>query len=88
MKYIILFPLLVVAIQLYHFSASRKGRERQESCRLLGIVFFSIGTVGLLTRDPAFTFAGLFMMMGGFRLIAYGLDRIDKKTYIDRYSGD
>lgn len=86
MKYLILLPFLAVIYQIYSYAVSRHREERQRVCRGLGIVLFTVGVVVLITRDPFLVFTGMLLMMLGFRLIAHGLDRLDKKIYIDSYS--
>ncbi len=85
-KILILLPFFALIFQMYNYAVTRQREEKQEVCRGLGILSFSIGVVSLVSRDYPFVFAGLIMMMVGFRLIAHGLDRLDKKTYIDRYN--
>ena len=87
MKYLILLPFLAVIYQMYNYAVTRQREERQRVCRGLGIALFSVGVVVLMTRDAFLVFTGMFLMMLGFRLIAQGLDRLDKKIYIDRYDG-
>ena len=85
-KFLILLPLFAVILQMYYYALTRQREEKQAVCRGVGIMFLSIGIVSLVFRDPLFVFAGLILMMAGFRLIAHGLDRLDKKIYIDRYN--
>lgn len=85
-KLLILVPLITVVFQMYNYAVSRQGEERQRVCRGLGIGLLSIGIVSLVFRGQLYVFAGLIMIMIGFRLVAHGLDRLDKKIYIDRYS--
>ena len=85
-KLLILVPLITVVFQMYNYAVSRQAEERQKVCRGLGIGLLSLGIVSLVFRGHLFVFAGLIMMMVGFRLVAHGLDRLDKKIYIDRYS--
>lgn len=87
-KIMILIPLLIICFQVYAFSSSRKGVEKQGRCQVLGIAYMAIGIVALVFRDTLFVLAGFVMMMMGFRLIAHGLDRVDKKVFIDRYDSD
>lgn len=88
LKYLALLMALMVCYQLYAFSVSRIGKEKQEQCQSLGIVFMSIGIVSLIFRTiPAFM-GGLILIMLGFRLIAQGLDRLNKTTFIDQYEED
>lgn len=83
---LILIPLLVICYQIYAFSSSRKGEDRQNRCQKLGIGYTVIGIVSLIERTPIFAFFGLVMIMFGFRLMAKGLDRMDKKIFIDLYN--
>ncbi len=80
--------LTVVFYQFYAFTVSRKAKEKQDKCQLLGVFYFTIGTFLLVFRSAAGVIAGLILIMLGLRLIAYGLDRIDKKIFIDRYTDD
>ncbi|RII28412.1 MAG: hypothetical protein CXR31_00570 [Geobacter sp.] len=88
LKYLALLMALVVCYQFYAFAVSRIGKEKQEHCQKLGIVFMSIGIVSLIFRTGPAVIGGLVLIMLGFRLIAQGLDRINKKTFIDRYDED
>jgi hypothetical protein len=81
-------PLLVISYQMYGYSASGGGEERQKRCRQLGIVFMTMGIVALIFRSPVSVCTGLILMMLGFRLLAKGLDRQNKTTYIDRFDED
>lgn len=78
-------PVMMIAYQIYSFSVSRSGLEKQERCRTLGIAYMSLGIVSLAFHSIAFVLAGLILIMFGFRLMASGLDRLDKKVFIDRY---
>ena len=85
LKLLALFPLSIIFFQIYHYAVTRKGEERQSVCRSFGIVALSVGVVALVFRDTVFVVAGMVSMMAGFRLVAHGLDRLDKQVYIDRY---
>jgi hypothetical protein len=85
---LIFFPLLVICYQLYAFSSHSKGVDKQNRCQKLGIFYMVIGILALIKREPLFAVFGLVMIMFGFRLMARGLDRIDKNIFIDRYNGD
>ena len=85
---IFLMSTLIVFYQFYTFAVSRKALEKQKSCQKLGIVYFTLGILCLVIRDTSFVVAGLILMMLGLRLIAHGLDRIDKKIFIDRHDED
>ena len=73
---------------MYSFSASGKGVERQDSCLKLGVTYMTIGICSLATRSTPLAFFGITMIMFAFRLLAKGLDRLDKKKSIDRYDED
>ena len=81
-----LMPLLVICYQIYTFTSSRKGEDRQNRCQKLGIGYMVIGILALTWRAPLFAFFGLILIMFGFRLMAKGLDRIDKNVFIDSYN--
>lgn len=85
---LIIIPLLVVCYQIYTFTSSRKGVEKQSRCQKLGIAYTVIGILALIWREPLFAFFGLILIMFGLRLMAKGLDRLDKKIFIDRYEDD
>jgi hypothetical protein len=85
---LIILPLLVLCYQLYSFSTNGEGREKQERCQKLGIVFMTSGIMALVFKSAPFAFFGLILMMFGFRLLAKGLDRLDKKIYIDQHEDD
>jgi protein-S-isoprenylcysteine O-methyltransferase Ste14 len=84
-KLLVLLTILTVIYQIYSYAVTRQREEKQSVCRGLGICLFSIGVATLVTRDTVMVFTGIFLMMLGFRLIAHGLDRIDKKIFIDRF---
>lgn len=81
---IILIPLLILCFQMYHFSVSSKGVQKQDRCQRLGIVFMTFGIVALVFKTVPIVSFGLVMMMFGFSLISKGLDRLDKSIYIDQ----
>ncbi len=82
---LVIIPLLIICYQIYRFSSSRKGEDKQDRCQKLGIGYTVIGIMALAWRDPVFAFFGLVLIMFGLRLMAKGLDRIDKKVFIDIY---
>ena len=88
LEILIILPLLVLCYQLYSYSVSGEGRERQSRCQGLGIAFMSCGIVSLVFKSAPVAFFGLVLMMFGFRLLAKGLDRLDKKIFIDRCEDD
>lgn len=85
---LIILPLLLVCYQLYSYSVNGKGREKQERCQGLGIVFMTLGIMALAFKSVPFAFFGLVLMMFGFRVLAKGLDRLDKKIFIDQCEED
>lgn len=84
----IILPMLVMCYQLYCFSVSSVGREKQERCQSLGITFMTFGIFAMVFKSAPLAFFGLILMMFGFRLLAKGLDRLDKTTFIDQYRDD
>lgn len=84
----IFLPLLAFFYQLYKYADTRKGMSRQKACLALGIAYSSTGTVFLVFRSLFFAMAGLVLFMLGLRLLAKGLDRKDKKIFIDRFEED
>jgi hypothetical protein len=82
-----MLPVMVICYQLYAYAADSQGEQRQRRFQKLGIAFMAIGITALVSREPVFVFAGLILIMAGFRLMAKGLDRMDKKLFIDRYDG-
>jgi hypothetical protein len=85
---IFLLSTLIVFYQLYTLAVSRKALEKQKSCQKLGIVYSTLGILCLVIRDTSFVVAGFILIMFGLRLISHGLDRIDKKIFIDRLDED
>lgn len=79
-----LLPLLVMCWQFYCFSVSRKMEEKQQRCQVLGIVYTVFGVVALVFHNVIAVFMGVM----GLRLIAHGLDRMNKNVYIDIYKED
>jgi hypothetical protein len=84
-KYVLLVPFWVLSVQFYSHAVSQQGEQKQRECRSLGIIFTAIGIVSLVFRDVFFAVSGLVLIMLGLRLMAHGLDRIDKKRFIDQY---
>lgn len=83
---LMLLPLMIICFQVYSFSVSRSGAEKQSRCQVLGVIYMAIGIVALVFHKPLFVLTALVLIMMGLRLIAHGLDRIDKKVFIDRYN--
>lgn len=88
LEVLIILPLLVVCYQLYSYSGNGTGCERQARCRKLGTAFMSLGILALVFKSAPLAFFGLVLMMFGFRLLAKGLDRLDKKIFIDQCADD
>lgn len=84
-EYICMAAVVIVLNQFYAYSISLKGQVKQLSCQKLGIVYVTLGIVCFVFHKPPVVIAGIILIMMGLRLIAHGLDRIDKKTFIDRY---
>ncbi|WP_243372151.1 hypothetical protein [Geotalea sp. SG265] len=87
-EYLAIIVFAVMCYQFYGFTVSRKGKEKQQKCQRLGICYICLGTMLLLFRNAPGVFTGLYLVMLGLRLVAHGLDRIDKKIYIDHYADD
>jgi hypothetical protein len=84
-KYIVLMPFWAICAQFYFHAVSQKAKQKQDECRILGITYTSFGIVSLVTKDMWFVMSGLVLIMLGLRLMAYSLDRIEKRKFIDRY---
>ena len=85
---VIIIPVLVLCYQFYSFSIKSEGVKLQNRSRLLGIVLMTLGVTALTYRTIAFAFFGLILIMFGFRLMAKGLDRLNKKIFIDQCEDD
>jgi Na+/phosphate symporter len=84
----VMIPFIVVMHQFYSWIVSLQGEEKQKHCRILGIVYTTLGTVCFLFRSLSLAIVGLILFMLGLRLIAHGLDRINKTNFIDRCNED
>ena len=87
-EFICMAVVVIVLNQFYAYSISLSGHAKQASCLKLGIVYVTLGIVSLVFRNLPVAIAGIILIMMGLRLIAHGLDRIDKKIFIDRYDSD
>ena len=87
-KYLVLILVLIVSYQFYKYSVSTDGVKRQKRCQPLGIFFTTLGIASLVFRTPPFVIGGLVLLMLGLRLIAHGLDRVNKKIHIDHLDDD
>jgi hypothetical protein len=81
-------PFVIVMFQFYSWIVSLQGVDKQRHCKALGIVYTTLGTCCFIFRTLPFAIAGLLIFMLGLRLIANGLDRINKTTFIDRLDED
>jgi len=86
--YALLLPFWVISVQLCFYALNLKAEQKQQNCQAIGIIFTTLGVVSLVSHDIAFTTSGLVLIMLGLRMMAIGLDRIDKSTFIDRYKND
>lgn len=87
-KYLLLVPFWVFGAQLYCYAVTQEGVRKQEGCQRLGILYITAGIVSLVFREALYVASGLMLIMLGLRLVSYGLDRINKDTFIDRYKDD
>ncbi len=87
-KYLLLLLLWVFGAQIYFYAVTQEGVQRQEGCRKLGILYITGGVVSLVFREAPYVVSGLVLIMLGLRLVSYGLDRLNKDTFIDRYKDD
>lgn len=87
-KLFVVVPFVVVSLQFYSWIVSLKGLERQRHCRALGITYATVGTVAFVFRSLPFAVIGLVLFMLGLRLMAHGLERVDKTIFIDQLDED
>jgi len=87
-EYICMAAVVIVLNQFYAYSVSLTGKAKQLSCQKLGIVYVTLGVVSFVFHRPTVVIGGIILIMMGLRLIAHGLDRIDKKIFIDRYDAE
>jgi len=78
-EWLALVPILIFSVQAYNYAVAKTGEEKQQTCKALGIACATAGIVILAYRSVPLSFAGLFLIMMGLRLIAHGLDRIKRK---------
>ncbi len=81
-------PIVIISTQLFWYATSRTGAERQSTCRGMGIAYATAGIVSLVFHSAFFAFLGFYLIMLGLLLISRGLDRLDKKIFIDSYVED
>ena len=84
----VMIPFVVVMFQFYSWIVSLEGEEKQRHCKALGITYTTLGTVCFMYRSLSLAIVGMILFMLGLRLIAHGLDRINKTIFIDRYDAD
>jgi hypothetical protein len=87
-KIVLVLPFIVFGYQLYRYIVILNREDKQRACRSLGIIIFPAGVVCLVFRNFYAVIAGLVLIMTGLRLIAFGLERKDRKIFIDRYEED
>jgi hypothetical protein len=85
---LVTLPLLLVFYQLYSYAVSLEPLERQRTCQGLGISYMVIGIMALVFRTLPCVIFGVVVIMFGLRLVSYGLDRLNKITFIDHYEED
>lgn len=83
-----LLPFFAFFYQLYRFAVTQHGIAREKACFSLGITYFCFGTLSLVLRVKILALPGVLFLMMALLLIAKGLDRKDKKIFIDRYDDD
>jgi hypothetical protein len=87
-EYMFITAVVIVFNQFYAYAVSLTGQEKQSTCQRLGIAYITLGILSFVIRTPPVVIAGFILIMMGLRLIAHGLDRIDKNIFIDRYDSD
>ncbi len=87
-EYMCVTAVIIVLNQFYAYSVSLTGQEKQGTCLRLGIIYITFGILSFAMRIPSVIVAGFILIMMGLRLLAHGLDRIDKHIFIDRYDED
>jgi hypothetical protein len=87
-EYMSVTAVMVVFNQFYAYAVSLKGQDKQSTCQMLGCIYISLGVLSFVTHKSPVIVAGFILIMMGLRLIAHGLDRIDKTVFIDRYNSD
>ena len=81
----VMIPFIVVSLQFYSWIVGLEGAEKQKHCMALGVVYTTVGTTCFLFRTLALAIVGMSLFMLGMRLLAHGLDRINKTNFIDRF---
>lgn len=84
----VMIPFVIVSLQFYSWIVSLEGVEKQRHCKALGITYTTLGTVGFMFRSLPLAIVGMILFMLGMRLIAHGLDRLNKSVFIDRFDRD
>jgi hypothetical protein len=83
-KLLVLVPFLILSGQAYNYAVTKKGEERKQTCRSLGVASATIGIVILVYSNQLLSFPGLFLIMMGLRLISHGFYRIEKEVFINK----
>src|SRR5512133_172045 len=78
---------LILCYQGYCYATTLTGKARQDTCQQQGIFFTTLGVGAFLVHSIPVVFAGMVLIMLGLRLIAHGLDRIDKTGYTNYFPG-
>ncbi|WP_298273393.1 hypothetical protein [Geobacter sp.] len=84
----LLLPMLLFVYQVYRYAITQTGIKKERACFALGITYFSVGVTCLVFRRLQLALLGLLLLMLGLLLIAHGLQRKDKKIFIDRFDED
>lgn len=88
-QYLVMLVVLMVSYQLYTYAVHLTGEPKQKTCRKLGVFFATLAITGFAMRShPPVVIGGLVLFMLGLRLMAHGLDRLNKKVFIDRFEED
>lgn len=87
-EYMCVTAVLIVLNQFYAYSVSLTGQEKQGTCLRLGIIYITFGILSFVMRMPPVIIAGFILIMMGLRLLAHGLDRVNKIIFIDRYDSN
>jgi len=83
-EWLALIPILIFSGQAYNYAVTKTGEGKQTTCKALGIACATVGIVILVYRSAPLSFAGLFLIMMGLRLIEHSLNHIDKKIFVNK----
>lgn len=84
-KSLLLLSAFVFAYQFYKYATTRDIARKEMPCYVLGVAYVSFGTTAFVFHDLLLAFGGLYLIMLGLLLLAQGLDRKNKRIFIDRY---